>query len=64
MLCNLTHLEEREIQEIKSMEQKLGKTILAYRCDAAKPAELNQNELDQLKELEQKTGLILVAVKA
>jgi len=64
MLCNLTRLDETKVQQIKAVEQKVGKTLLAYSCYNVAPAELNKDELSQISEAEQKLGVVLVAVKA
>ena len=63
MLCNLSQLDSGKLDTIKSAEQKLGKTLLAYNCYESKPDELSESELKELKNLENKLGVILVAVK-
>lgn len=63
MMCTISQLDSSKLDEIKSTEQKLGKTILAYSCYDSKPAELSDSELNELKNLEQKLGVVLVAVK-
>jgi hypothetical protein len=64
MLCNLSRLDEGKIATIKEAEQKMGRTILAYNCFDAAPADLSKEELAQIKEVEQRLGLVLVAVKS
>lgn len=64
MLCNLTKLDDAKVQQIKAVEQKVGKTLLAYSCYNVAPADLNKDELSQISEAEQKLGVVLVAVRA
>ena len=63
MMCNLSQLDSGKLNEVKSAEQKIGKTLLAYSCYDVKPAELSDRELDELKNVEKKLGILLVAVK-
>ena len=63
MMCGLSQLDAKKLQTIKSMEQTMGKTLLAYTCHDFKPAPLNEKELRQMQEMEKKLGVILVAVK-
>ena len=64
MLCSLSRLDDTKIKTIQSLEQKLGKPLLAYSCYSLAPADLTQDELKQITEAEQKLGLALVAVKS
>ncbi len=65
MLCSIsTKLDENAVNEIKSLENKLGKTILAFSCHNVKPHDLDENELSSIQNLENKLGLSLVAVEA
>lgn len=64
MLCNLSSLDKGKIETIKSVEKKLGKTLLAYSCHSFTPADLSSNELAQISETEKKLGVVLVAVKS
>ena len=64
MLCGLGKLKKRELDEVASLENELGKTILAFRCYAdVNPAELTDAELDRIREVEDKLKLSLVAVE-
>lgn len=63
MLCSLGKIEQKELDEIKSLERELGKTILAFKCSGdTKPAELTDQELDKIRDAERRLGLTLVAV--
>ncbi len=64
MMCALSRLDEGKLATIKSVEQKIGKTILAYNCHDIMPAELSKDEMAQLAETEKKLGVVLVAVKS
>lgn len=64
MMCGLSRLDEGKLQAIQSMEQKLGKTLLAYTCHNIAPADLTGDELSQIAEMEKNLGVVLVAVKA
>lgn len=64
MLCNLTRLDDAKVQQIKAVEQEVGKTLLAYSCYNVAPADLNKDELLQISEAEKKLGMVLVAVKS
>jgi hypothetical protein len=63
MLCNLSKLDEAKLQEIRTVEQKVGKTLLAYSCYNVSPADLSGDEISQITEAEKKLGVVLVAVK-
>lgn len=64
MLCNVTRLDDAKVQQIKAVEQKVGKTLLAYSCYNVSPADLSKDELAQISEAEQNLGVVLVAVKS
>ena len=64
MMCDLGKLDKRELDEVASLENELGKTILAFRCYAeVNPAQLTDGELDRIREVENKLKLSLVAVE-
>ncbi|GAB4346824.1 MAG: hypothetical protein Kow0099_28390 [Candidatus Abyssubacteria bacterium] len=64
MLCTLGKLDERDLQQLKALEQELGKTILAFSCASeTKPANVSEDELSRIRGLERKLGLSLVAVE-
>lgn len=63
MLCSIGKVEQKELDEIKSLEKELGKTLLAFECNREmKPARLSENELKRIREVEEKLHLALVAV--
>jgi hypothetical protein len=65
MLCSIaTKLGEAELGEIKSLEQDIGRTVLAFSCHQVDPASLDEAQLSKLRELEEKLGVSLVAVAA
>lgn len=64
MVCNLSRLDEAKIAAIRTMEKKIGKTLLAFSCHDISPADLSAEEINQIHEMEKKLGLVLVAVKA
>lgn len=64
MLCNITRLDDAKVSQIKAVEQKVGKTLLAYSCYNVSPADLSKDELAQISEAEQNLGVVLVAVKS
>ncbi|NJD54817.1 MAG: hypothetical protein FIA94_00225 [Nitrospirae bacterium] len=64
MLCNLSKLDDVKLQEIKNVEQKVGKTLLAYSCYNVAPADLSKDQISLIAEAEKKLGIVLVAVKA
>jgi hypothetical protein len=63
MLCSIAKLEGKDLATIKSLETKLGKTLLAFGCHEAEPAHLTEEELKTIQSEERKLGLSLVAVK-
>jgi hypothetical protein len=64
MMCNVTRLDDAKVQQIKAVEQEVGKTLLAYSCYNVSPADLNKDELARISEAEQKLGVVLVAIKS
>lgn len=62
MLCSYSHLEKDKIEQIKSLEKEIGKTMLAISCQAVQPSPLTPDQLAKIKALEESTGLVLVAV--
>ena len=63
MLCTMAKLNEKQLDEVKSLERKLGKTVIAFSCSDINASELEASQLAQIKEAEKKLGLALVAVK-
>ena len=64
MLCSLSKLEEKDLDEIRALEKDLGKTVLAFSCHKTDPAALDDDKLARLQALENRLGMSLVAVEA
>ncbi|RJP15568.1 MAG: hypothetical protein C4520_20115 [Candidatus Abyssobacteria bacterium SURF_5] len=63
MICSIGKIKEKDLDEIKELEEELGKTILAFQCShKMTPAELKEDELERLRKTEEKLHLTLVAV--
>jgi hypothetical protein len=62
MLCSLSSLKDQDLDKIRSLENELGKTILAFSCHQAAPAALDNSQLSKIQGLEKEMGLSLVAV--
>ena len=62
MMCSLARLDNDRLETVRSLEKELGKTILAYSCGDADPAQLKDDELNKIREAEKELGLSLVAV--
>jgi hypothetical protein len=63
MLCSLaTKVGEKELAEIRMLEQSLGMTLLAFSCHDAEPAPASEEQIGQIRSLEQKLGMALVAI--
>ena len=63
MLCSYACLDENKLDELRKLEKKLGKTLLAFECHDAKPESLSDQEVSEIKELEKKLGLSVVAIQ-
>jgi hypothetical protein len=63
MLCSLSNLKKEQIEAIQSLEKRLGKALLAYSCNEAGMASVNDDDLKEIKNLENRLGIALVAVK-
>jgi hypothetical protein len=59
----MAKLNEKQLEEVQSLEKKLGKTVIAFSCKDLNATQLKDGELAQIKEAEKKLGLSLVAVK-
>jgi hypothetical protein len=65
MLCSLaTKLGEKELGELRALEQDLGVTVLAFSCQSIDPAKLSEEQLGKIREVEDRLGVSLVAVAA
>ena len=63
MLSSLSKLTPQQIEEIRSLEQKLGKTLLSFSTYDVVSDDLSPEELAMLKAIEEKLGTMLVAVR-
>lgn len=63
MLTSLSKLTPEQLEEIRSLEQKLGKTLLSFSNYDVISEELGQEDLESLRALEEKLGTMLVAVR-
>ncbi len=63
MLSSLSKLTDAQIAEIRALEQKLGKTILAFSKYDVVSDDLSKEDLALLQGLESKLGTMLVAVR-
>lgn len=63
MLSSLSRLTEEQLAEIRALEQKLGKTILAFSKYDVVSNDLSKEDLALLQGLEAKLGTMLVAVR-
>lgn len=64
MLCSLSRLEEKHLEQIQSLEKEIGQPILAFSCHDTSPALLDADRLKKVQALEKQLGLSLVAVNA
>jgi hypothetical protein len=63
MICRLANLNKESLDAVRTLEKKMGTTLLAYSCEEASFETLNDEKLAQLKEEEQKLGVSLVALE-
>ena len=63
MLSSLSKLTPQQFEEIRSLEQKLGKTLLSFSTYDVVSDDLSPEELAMLKAIEEKLGTMLVAVR-
>ncbi len=62
MLCSFAAIEDDKLKPLQELENDLGRTLLAFSCHEAKPAELTPDQLEKIKKLEQRLGLVVVAI--
>ena len=62
MICSFARVQEDKLQEIRSLETDIGKTLLAYSCQDLIAAPLSDEDLVKIRGLEKKLDLVLVAV--
>lgn len=63
MLSSLSKLTPQQIEEIRALEQKLGKTLLSFSSYDVVAEDLSPEDIAVLKTLEEKLGTMLVAVR-
>ncbi|TNJ37542.1 hypothetical protein FGF66_10640 [Chlorobaculum thiosulfatiphilum] len=63
MLSSLSKLTPEQLEEIRSLERKLGKTLLSFSTYDVVSDDLNAEEIATLQALEDKLGTMLVAVR-
>lgn len=63
MLSSLSKLTPEQLEEIRSLEQKLGKTLLSFSTYDVVSDDLNPDDIAALQALEEKLGTMLVAVR-
>ena len=62
-MCSLASLDKEKIEAIRSLEKKMGKTLLAFSCREMKIDTLKDDEVSAIREAEGSLGLSLIAVK-
>ncbi len=63
MICSLSKLDDKKLQEVQALEKNLGKPLLAFACYDTKPAQVDKEELSKINDLEHRLGITLVAVQ-
>jgi len=63
MMCSLSRLESKDLEAIQSLEQEVGRPLLAFSCHDIRAAELEKEQLARIRDLEAKLGIYLVAVQ-
>ena len=58
-----SQIEPSDLDAIKQLEGKLGKTLIAFDKIKNDADKLDDSEIAELQTLEQKLGVVLVAVK-
>jgi hypothetical protein len=56
------NLDDGDLSAIKSLEDKIGRPLVAMKPVDLKPAEIDADTVDAVKSLESKLGVTLVAV--
>ncbi|APG27837.1 hypothetical protein A7E78_08310 [Syntrophotalea acetylenivorans] len=62
MICSLSKLTEKDLQEINNLEQEIHSPLLAFSCSDTPMTELSSENLQKIQSLEKKLGVSLVAV--
>ena len=64
MLCSLSNLTSRDLDQIQMVEAEVGQPLLAFSCHDLSPATLSGEQLKRIQTLEQELGIALVAVQS
>mgnify|MGYP000468093155 CR=1 FL=1 len=56
-------LRPEDVSQVQSLEQEIGKNILAFSPQPLEHSNLSSQEVEKLQELEKKLGIVLVAVR-
>ncbi len=63
MLCSLsTKLDQKTLDTVRDLEKELDKTLLAFSCYPANPADISQEQLARIQKVEKDLGISLVAI--
>ena len=62
MICSYASVEEKKLKALQELEKELGKTLLAFNCHDAKPAQLTPEQLKNVQDLEKELGVVVVAL--
>ncbi len=62
-LYSLAGLGNDQLQQIKTLEKQLGRTVLAFRGHDANLAKLSSEQLESLRNAESELGLTLIALE-
>ena len=63
MLSSLSKLTVEQLEEVRSLERGIGKTLLSYSKYDVIAENLTDEEIRRVRELEEKIGTVLVAVR-
>ncbi|MFP4630433.1 MAG: hypothetical protein ACLFMQ_06870 [Desulfohalobiaceae bacterium] len=64
MLCAISpKMSEQDLSTIQSLEQELGRPVLALACQQTPPAQLTAEQVQKLQDMENKLGMTLLAVE-
>ncbi len=62
MICSYASVEENKLKALQGLEKELGKTLLAFSCHDAQPAQLSPEQLERVQALEKELGVVVVAL--
>ncbi|MFP4479952.1 MAG: hypothetical protein ACLFOA_03695 [Desulfohalobiaceae bacterium] len=64
MFCAISpKMSEQDLSAIQSLEQELGRPVLALSCQQTPPAQLTAEQVLKLQEMENRLGMTLLAVE-